>query len=240
MSTPRLKLKACASAVVVVVVALVLADIMQLPTAQAATPADFKKQQQALVMLYRRLLGDTWSRASWPIDTVTGTASEAVCTWDPSTVSCDFSKKRIIGLDISTINATGKVSRSLNTLTALRELYLHDNPGITEMAYLGKMSSLQVLDIHSCTLSGTFPEWIPRLWTLTRLIVSQNSFSGTLPTTLSKLVNLKKLDVSFNNFVGTVPAELASLTSLVEVKLCGNSPSLVPLSTWQATVLPCS
>jgi hypothetical protein len=49
--SPIVPLQACASAVVVVVVALVLADIMQLPTAQAATPADFKKQQQALVML---------------------------------------------------------------------------------------------------------------------------------------------------------------------------------------------
>ncbi|XP_015932063.1 probable LRR receptor-like serine/threonine-protein kinase At2g16250 [Arachis duranensis] len=61
--------------------------------------------------------------------------------------------------------------------------------------YLG---ALQVLDLSSCSITGSIPESIGGLILLKSVLLSGNSLTGRMPSSLGMLSNLSMLDLSGN------------------------------------------
>ncbi|RYQ95305.1 hypothetical protein Ahy_B08g090446 [Arachis hypogaea] len=61
--------------------------------------------------------------------------------------------------------------------------------------YLG---ALQVLDLISCSITGSIPESIGGLILLKSVLLSGNSLTGRMPSGLGMLSNLSVLDLSGN------------------------------------------
>lgn len=86
-----------------------------------------------------------------------------------------------------------------------------------------RMGSLQVLDLHSCSIRGSLPLSLGRLSRLRILVLSHNDISGAVPPTLGQLVNLSILDLSHNSLSGSIPISFASLRNLSFLDLSSNS-----------------
>ncbi|GLT61395.1 hypothetical protein SLA2020_341060 [Shorea laevis] len=70
------------------------------------------------------------------------------------------------------------------------------------------------LDLGQNYFTGTFPAWIGNLSTLQILTIRANAFYGRIPKELGNLKELTVLSFSFNNFSGTLPPELGNLVKL--------------------------
>ncbi|KAK6279708.1 hypothetical protein POUND7_019975, partial [Theobroma cacao] len=95
---------------------------------------------------------------------------------------------------------------------------------------IGKLRSLQLLDIYNCRFEGSIPTSIGNLTNLNYLDLSYNNFSGPIPHLLGNLNQLDTLDLSFNKFVGEIPSSLANLSQLTYLSLSTNNFSPRPLS----------
>ncbi|XP_052301721.1 receptor-like protein 43 isoform X2 [Populus trichocarpa] len=87
----------------------------------------------------------------------------------------------------------------------------------SDLALLGNLTQLILLDLSSNNFSGQIP---PSLSNLTILDLSSNNFSGQIPPSLS---NLTILDLSSNNFSGQIPPSLSNLTQLTFLDLSSNN-----------------
>lgn len=72
-------------------------------------------------------------------------------------------------------------------------------------------------------MTGTIPTDIGKLTTLEKLQVNGNMFSGTIPSEIGLMTSLLYLNLQGNNFSGTIPTEIGLLSNLREVWLDGNS-----------------
>ncbi|RYR63961.1 hypothetical protein Ahy_A03g010134 [Arachis hypogaea] len=85
--------------------------------------------------------------------------------------------------------------------------------------YLG---ALQVLDLSSCSITGSIPESIGGLILLKSVLLSGNSLTGRMPSGLGMLSNLSVLDLSGNELSGSIPDSLFSLGNLTSLNLSSN------------------
>ncbi|KAL8240938.1 hypothetical protein R6Q59_014293 [Mikania micrantha] len=91
---------------------------------------------------------------------------------------------------------------------------------------VGKLSSLQTLELGSNSISGLIPDSIcalpdslGRLLALEELDISYNEINGTLPRSIGRLTKLQKLNIEHNLLTGTVTEDhFANLTSLVSLR----------------------
>ncbi|KAL1190283.1 putative LRR receptor-like serine/threonine-protein kinase [Cardamine amara subsp. amara] len=104
-------------------------------------------------------------------------------------------------------------------------------------AFFGlSLLTLEVLDLSSCSITGTIPENLNRLSRLRVLDLSKNSISGEIPPSLTSLQNLSILDLSSNSVRGLIPASIGALSKLQRLNLSRSSlsfsipPSLGDLS----------
>ncbi|KAL8090907.1 putative LRR receptor-like serine/threonine-protein kinase At1g07650 isoform X3 [Apium graveolens] len=72
-------------------------------------------------------------------------------------------------------------------------------------------------------LSGTIPDYLEKITTLTYLALESNQFSGTVPPELGNLVNLKSLMFSSNSLTGMLPTSFARLTNLTDFRISDNN-----------------
>ena len=79
------------------------------------------------------------------------------------------------------------------------------------IAELGRLSSLEWLDLSNNRLSGEIPPELGNLANLEWLDLSDNRLSGEIPAELGRLSNLRWLDLSDNRLSGEIPAELGNL-----------------------------
>ncbi|MQL84276.1 hypothetical protein Taro_016779 [Colocasia esculenta] len=87
----------------------------------------------------------------------------------------------------------------------------------------GLRSSLTVLDLRRCSVSGAIPSSLGTAASLTELHLSENSLTGSIPATLGNLSNLAVLNLSGNSLSGSVPVSLGSLSNLTSLDLSSNS-----------------
>ncbi|CAO2188373.1 unnamed protein product [Urochloa humidicola] len=104
------------------------------------------------------------------------------------------------------------------------------SPASVPAHYFPKNSSLEILGLQSCALTGTFPSWIFRIRSLISMDISGNDnlygefpefiqgsalkvlnlrvtmFSGKIPESIGNLRNLTKLDLSYCQFHGPIPS----------------------------------
>ncbi|RYQ87007.1 hypothetical protein Ahy_B09g094503 [Arachis hypogaea] len=85
--------------------------------------------------------------------------------------------------------------------------------------YLG---ALQVLDLSSCSITGSIPESIGGLILLKSVLLSGNSLTGRMPSGLGILSNLIVLDLSENELSGSIIDSLFSLGNLTSLNLSSN------------------
>jgi hypothetical protein len=89
---------------------------------------------------------------------------------------------------------------------------------------LGDLKSLSALRLQDNALTGNIPATIGKLTNLTIIVLSNNKMiTGSIPKEIGNLKNLTSLALSSNNLSGSIPAELGNLTKLTNLGLASNS-----------------
>ncbi|KAL3698429.1 hypothetical protein R1sor_012505 [Riccia sorocarpa] len=119
---------------------------------------------------------------------------------------------------------TGTFNSSIVFPATLQELDLHGNSLSGTVPPLSQIQSLRQLDLSSNAFTGDFPSSITLLLNLTRISLADNIFSSYLFPALDGLTNLEVLDLSGTNLTGTIPTSIVELNaSLVFLNLSRNS-----------------
>ncbi|KAJ9162637.1 hypothetical protein P3X46_022396 [Hevea brasiliensis] len=128
-------------------------------------------------------------------------------------------------LSMKALNATLPIQGLLNfknlVYLDLSFSTLHNN----FLKDIGKISSLKILLLSGCQLSGAIPaaKGLCELKHLLKLDMSNNDLRGTLPLCLANLTSLQQLDISSNHFIGNISiSPLGTLTSLHKLQLSRN------------------
>lgn len=87
---------------------------------------------------------------------------------------------------------------------------------------LGRLDSLSTLDFRNNKLSGTVPEQFQNLIRLDHMILSSNQLEGSISFLNSNWTSLVSISLDNNHLFGTIPEVLASLPSLQWVQLQQN------------------
>ncbi|CAL5387514.1 unnamed protein product [Camellia sinensis] len=84
------------------------------------------------------------------------------------------------------------------------------------------LTSLQVLDLRSCSITGAIPSSFGNLTNLTSLYLSDNVLDGIIPSSFGQLSRLSVLDLSQNSLTGFIPLSVASLMNLTLLNMSSN------------------
>ncbi|CAN6916493.1 unnamed protein product [Brassica oleracea] len=96
-------------------------------------------------------------------------------------------------------------------------------PGPIPVLLGSSLLTLRVLDLSSCSITGTIPANLSGLSRLTFLDLSNNSIQGNIPLSLTSLQNLSFLDLSSNSVDGLIPASIGALSKLQRLNLSHNA-----------------
>ena len=121
-------------------------------------------------------------------------------------------------LDLSTLGLT-RVPLEIGQLSALEELYLHDNQLAELPLEISQLSALEALSLDNNQLT-TLPLEVTKIPALTTLAVAHNQLT-TLPPEIGRLSDLTRLYVE-NNRLSELPPEMALLKNLQQLYLQGN------------------
>ncbi|XP_060974303.1 receptor-like protein EIX1 [Cannabis sativa] len=133
----------------------------------------------------------------------------------------------------------GKVPKSMGSLCNVRELVMFGNTFnstlddiINILNHCKHNSSLEILNLGSNKLQGTFPKNVEHFpMSLKELDISNNELNGNLPKSIAKLSTLKLLDVSNNSFTGVIyETHLENLSKLDHIDLSSNANLTLKLS----------
>ncbi|KAG6543212.1 hypothetical protein Mapa_015463 [Marchantia paleacea] len=172
---------------------------------------------------------------------------------DPSVGAIDYSTTYQPGVRRNpALPATTLVGAPLGNLAALEVINFQNvffNSRIPDS--WTKLTSLRILQLDTCNITGTIPTTINQLksletlhitagWTasvaltgslpsqvcdLTKLLfigLEGNSLTGSLPSCFDRLKSLRSLHLGDNSFSGTLPWSIGSMPSLSELNLANN------------------
>ncbi len=146
---------------------------------------------------------------------------------------CRKQGKNGIHLDLS-LHGLTMLPPEIGQLTALTELYLHNNQLRTLPPEIGQLTQLTLLVVTDNRLR-TLPPHIGQLTALTELYLHNNQLS-TLPPEIGQLTKLTDLYLNHNE-LGSLPPEIGQLTELRELYLHHNRLSMLPPEIGQLTAL---
>ena len=130
---------------------------------------------------------------------------------------------RVTGLELSGNNLSARVPGVLGRLTSLEVLDVAQNRLRGEIpAELDGLDNLIVLNLANNDLSGAVPATLGSLTNLTLLNLAHNYLSGEILSRLGRLDSLQALNLQDNRFREEIPPELASLSNLTELNLQDN------------------
>lgn len=95
-------------------------------------------------------------------------------------------------------------------------------PGPIPVVFGLSLLTLEVLDLSSCSITGTIPENLTRLSRLKVLDLSSNSVHGLIPASIGALSKLQRLNLSRNSLSSSIPPSLGDLSALVDLDLSFN------------------
>ncbi|PPD77683.1 hypothetical protein GOBAR_DD25388 [Gossypium barbadense] len=151
------------------------------------------------------------------------TASTSVCNWIG--VSCGILHKRVIALNLTSMNLRGTIPPHLGNLSFLLSLDLSSNHFYGHLPKeLGQLHRLRILQLSYNRLNGEIPSWLGNLQRVRRLQMKNNYFTGTIPETLIIIL-------SSNSLSGSLPNDMCQHLPKLEVlylhsnELSGNIPS---------------
>ncbi|CAB9507434.1 LRR receptor-like serine threonine-protein kinase [Seminavis robusta] len=133
---------------------------------------------------------------------------------------------------------TGQIPSELAMLTSLQEVQL-DSCSLsgslpTEFGLLQNARKFEVN--RNRAIKGTIPTEFGMMTSIHEMSLNQNKLSGSLPSELFQMTEIKELQLARNKFTGTLPVELGLLTRLADLraqknKLFGTVPSELGLLT---------
>ncbi|TYH74378.1 hypothetical protein ES332_D05G394800v1 [Gossypium tomentosum] len=149
-------------------------------------------------------------------------ASTSVCNWIG--VSCGIFHKRVIALNLTSMNLRGTIPPHLGNLSFLLSLDLSSNHFYGHLPEeLGQLHRLRILQLRYNRLNGEIPSWLGNLQRVRRLEMKNNNFTGTIPETLVNMYNLEILNLGFNQLSGQVPSSIFKISYLKIIDLSSNS-----------------
>ncbi|KAK0577718.1 hypothetical protein LWI29_037488 [Acer saccharum] len=95
-------------------------------------------------------------------------------------------------------------------------------PGSIPDWFGSRLPALQVLDLRSCSVSGSIPGSLGNLSRLSFLYLSDNNLNGSVPATLGQLNRLSVLDLSRNSLTGPIPSNFSLLVNLARLDMSSN------------------
>jgi len=130
---------------------------------------------------------------------------------------------RVTGLDLGVFLLDGEIPPELGRLSSLEVLNLWGNGFSGRIpSELGNLANLRELYLWSNELSGEIPPDLGNLTKLTTMQLEFNQLSGEIPPELGKLSSLEKLWLYENQLSGEIPSELGNLSSLTWLNLSQN------------------
>ncbi|KAJ4897007.1 putative LRR receptor-like serine/threonine-protein kinase [Raphanus sativus] len=149
-------------------------------------------------------------------------------------IQCDLNGSVVVvGINISGFKRTRIGKRNprffsslepLANLTSL--LYFNASgfalPGSLPDWFALTLTTLRVLDLTSCSLTGVVPVTLGNLTTLITLNLSRNGLTGLVPSSLGGLSSLNEIDLSKNSLTGPLPDSFTSLLNLTSLDVSGN------------------
>ncbi|XP_052312213.1 receptor-like protein 9DC3 [Populus trichocarpa] len=128
-------------------------------------------------------------------------------------------------LDLSNTRISVYLENDLiSNLKSLEYMYLRNSNIIrSDLAPLGNLTQLILLDFSSNNFIGEIPSSLGNLVQLRYLKLDSNKFMGQIPDSLGSLLNLRTLSLYGNLFNGTIPSFLFALPSLQYLDLHNNN-----------------
>lgn len=143
-------------------------------------------------------------------------------------------------LDLTDNEINGDITLFMDRLPqcawdVLQELHLHSNNFTgTFPNWIGRCTSMTVLDVSNNNLAGIIPPELSNCTSLITLDLSNNQLSGLVPIGIGAFTNLTLLDLSSNNFSGVISeAHFSGLRNLQKLSLSSNSLKLVVDTDWR-------
>ncbi|AES95484.2 LRR receptor-like kinase family protein [Medicago truncatula] len=118
----------------------------------------------------------------------------------------------------------GNIPSSIGHCQKLQSLDLSQNilRGTIPKKVFSLSSLTNLLNLSKNSLSGSLPIEVGKLISINKLDVSDNYLSGEIPVTIGECIVLDSLYLQGNSFNGTIPSSLASLKGLQYLDLSGN------------------
>lgn len=149
------------------------------------------------------------------------------CSW--TGVQCQ--NGRVVGINLSGLTRT-RVGRlnprfAVDSLANLTLLTTFNSsgfslPGSIPDWFGQRLNALQVLDLSSCSITGSIPLSFGDMSRLNYLYLSDNSLSGSIPSSLGQLLSVSVLDLSQNSLTGSIPSSFSALGNLSSLDLSLN------------------
>jgi len=149
---------------------------------------------------------------------------------------------KVVGLDLSNNNLTGKIPMTIGNLKHLESLDLSNNNLKGKIPVeLRKFDMLKVVNFSGNKLTGKIPTTLDRLQNLNHLDLSNNNIAGVLPHSITELEKLNSLVLSNNKLTGAMPEGMEKLKKLKKIFLANNNfdslENLKPLSKQQLVLV---
>ena len=166
------------------------------------------------------VLYDATGGASWTTGTNWKT-SAALGEWHGVTTDTDG---RVTGLELRDNGLAGPIPGVLGRLESLETLNLGSNGLVGPIPVaLGRLVNLRVLALDWNGLTGRIPRELGGLVNLESLSLGSNALTGLIPRELGSLANLWRLSLGSNALTGSIPASLGNLVGLRSLSLGFNA-----------------
>lgn len=188
-------------------------------------------ERAALLALYNNTDGANWTVAEpWTISRIN--------SYPDSTLhGVEVVNGDIVGINLTSAGLNGTLPAELDELTELRSLQIRfNNYSLGILPNLSSLTRLVTMDFSNSDLSGSIPAWLGSLSSLEVLNLSSNVNTGTklngpIPYQLGQLTNLRQLYLSYNDLsqAESIPDSLSFLYNLtvLELQNCQLVPSSV-------------